>query len=680
MFLSLNTDVFSGSVQRNLFKANFSLMDTMQRLSTGMRINSAKDNAASFALSANLSNKISGLNMVDTNIKTGLGKLYTYEGYLGGMADSLQKIRNLAVQSANGVYSASERSALDKNARSLLGEIEFATKDANSEIGAKNINTSRLINDIQSSQKLNQAEALAQGYTLINNASEFVSAISSNLAGKYILMGDIDMSELGTLSNSAIMDVFRGEFNGNGNVIKNLSIDTGGAVVNNIGLFSRAIGAEITNIGVENVNIIATASQSVGGLVGYNQSNITNSYSTGAVSGSRNVGGLVGYNTAAVISDSYSGCSVIGNNNYIGGLVGYSSGGIILSSYATGNVKGLNNTGGLAGELNSASAKDSYSTGTVTGNNIIGGFAGMVNSWNGGTVVNCYATGDIFANNQAGGFAGRALNNALIETSYAIGDVTGNLNVGGFVGVNNGSLIQNSYTSGTALGVDTVGGFVGNAINNSIIKNSYTTASVSGTLNLGGFAGLISTATVEDTNFYKNNMTTDTVGSDAVIYADADLASWDTSVWDTSSSPPELNWDKEQNIFSVHVGTNNNESSKYNMKYLGMDFNEIGGINVDLSSVSEARKAIDIIDKAINYLTEKRSQAGGGITSLDSMIGIASGRSYSLQKSNSSIVDADMAVEMSNLTKQKILTQFSSTLLQQVKKINSDMVLGLLNL
>ena len=178
---------------------------------------------------------------------------------------------------------------------------------------------------------------------------------------------------------------FNAKFDGNGYTISNLMINRDGS--GRIGLFGlTSSDAEITNLGLLDVNI--TGRIDVGGLVGLNQSAITNSYATGLVSGTNfTVGGLVGNNLAGTITNSYAMVSVSGLRRSIGGLVGNNSGGMITNSYAAGTVSGPNSfKGGLAG-FNDGTITNSYATGKVTGSGTtVGGLAGQ----NDGTITDSY--------------------------------------------------------------------------------------------------------------------------------------------------------------------------------------------------------------------------------------------------------------------------------------------------
>ena len=119
----INTNVPSLNAQRNLNAAQSSLATSLERLSTGLRINSAKDDAAGLAIAERFTTQIRGLNQAIRNANDGISFAQTAEGALGTVGDALQRIRELAVQAANDTNSASDRTALDNEVQQLVAEV-----------------------------------------------------------------------------------------------------------------------------------------------------------------------------------------------------------------------------------------------------------------------------------------------------------------------------------------------------------------------------------------------------------------------------------------------------------------------------------------------------------------------------------------------------------------------------
>ncbi|MFN9488951.1 MAG: flagellin [Betaproteobacteria bacterium] len=120
----INTNIASLNAQRNLNGSQNSLNVALQRLSTGLRINSAKDDAAGLAISERFTSQIRGLNQAARNASDGISLAQTAEGALNEITNNLQRIRELAVQSANATNSASDRAALQAEVSDLVAEID----------------------------------------------------------------------------------------------------------------------------------------------------------------------------------------------------------------------------------------------------------------------------------------------------------------------------------------------------------------------------------------------------------------------------------------------------------------------------------------------------------------------------------------------------------------------------
>jgi len=120
----INTNVMSLNAQRNLNTSSSSMATTIQRLSSGLRINSAKDDAAGLAISERFTTQIRGLDVASRNANDGISLAQTAEGAMVEIGNNLQRIRELSVQSANATNSDSDRDALNSEVTQLLSEID----------------------------------------------------------------------------------------------------------------------------------------------------------------------------------------------------------------------------------------------------------------------------------------------------------------------------------------------------------------------------------------------------------------------------------------------------------------------------------------------------------------------------------------------------------------------------
>lgn len=244
------------------------------------------------------------------------------------------------------------------------------------------------------------------------------------LDGKYILMANLDLAGTNYVAIGSISTPFKGTFDGNGLVIKNLKQ----------AMFDRVDStARLQNIKLENVNIYDEAS-----LVRVNYGVVSNCSATGVVRG----GLYYGY---------YGTGGLIGENR---------QGGIVTNSYFSGTVYGESRVGGLVGR-NAGEIKCSYSTGSVIGKyDNIGGLVGE-NHYQ-GRIIECYSTSDVEGRYSVGGLVGYH-DGELVQWSYATGNVKGEYNVGGFVGYNS-HYIAVCYSIGKVTGLNPywTGGFAGN--------------------------------------------------------------------------------------------------------------------------------------------------------------------------------------------------------------------------
>jgi flagellin len=124
MSMSVNTNVTSLNAQRNLSTTQNALATSMQRLSSGLRVNSAKDDAAGLAISERMGAQVRGMNVAIRNANDGISLAQTAEGALGKVGDSLQRMRELAVQARNGTNGSSDKDSLDKEFQQLSSEIK----------------------------------------------------------------------------------------------------------------------------------------------------------------------------------------------------------------------------------------------------------------------------------------------------------------------------------------------------------------------------------------------------------------------------------------------------------------------------------------------------------------------------------------------------------------------------
>ena len=398
--LSLNTNLSRFIFQYNLNFSTTGLNTPLERMTTGFKINRAKDNAANYAISTKISSKLLSYQAAQDNISMGLDMLTTATDSLELVSSHLSRIRDLAEQAANGTYGDDSLNAIQQEVNSRTAEINRIM--ANTEYNGISL-LKPAGGFIEEINPLTESEAIAQGYTIIKTADD-LQALKDNLSGKYILMNDIDLSGYNWTAIGTKTNPFSGELNGNGHVIKNLQVDD--AAGNGIGLFGVIDGANVSNVGLENADI--NVQNAVGILAGAAEASIiTNCYSTGSVRGAGWVGGLIGQITnATTINNCFSTANVTGTSSQIGGLVGRLDSSSVSNSYAEGSVLGKIFVGGLIGNsVGISNISFSYALGDVKADDNVGGLLGYLGDHK-IYIDNCYSAGTVEANLSSGGMIG----------------------------------------------------------------------------------------------------------------------------------------------------------------------------------------------------------------------------------------------------------------------------------
>ena len=474
---SVNTNLSSLIVQTNLKSSTKRLNIAIERMSTGFKINHAKDNAANYSIKTKLSSKISSYEVAEENAMMGLDMLETSSEALNHIEENLARIRSLAVQAQNGTYGEKSLIALNSEAQALMNEISRLNETAQYN-GIKLFNTGKaeitnagkelelneqgflqevIVRDTSTMTKLStvdETQALAIGTYSISTKEELVQMtnmlekglIASNT--EFVLANDIDLSGIHWKSTK-----FDGVFDGNGHTIKNLTGEKG--------LFSSA--EMVKNVKLENVNISSTKNE-VGGIAG--SANITNCTITGKISSTgNNVGGVVGYNYYRYPKYCYSDVEVSGRSF----------------------------VGGIAGWLNYSSATGCVSRGEVSGTSNVGGISGLQ-----GNMISCASYAEIYGKTNIGGISGSS--NSYHFDVYFAGTVNGEENVGGINGNNYNNQVNysNLIMEGVVNGKTNVGVFIGNTQTSCNVTNSFYYKKNTGRLPLLGGSGLNTKLEVKD--------------------------------------------------------------------------------------------------------------------------------------------------------------------------------------
>ena len=207
MSMQINTNLNSLTAQRSAMKSQNDLSTAIARLSSGLRINSAKDDAAGLAISERFTSQIRGLNQASRNANDGISLAQTAEGALGSIGSNLQRMRELAVQSANATNSSSDRAALQQEVTQLAAEIDRVSTQTQFnglnlldgsfnaqqfQVGA-NAGQTITVNSIASarSSALGQYQGFSQSNVSIGTANNTAAALSVNVGGTNYTLGTV---------------------------------------------------------------------------------------------------------------------------------------------------------------------------------------------------------------------------------------------------------------------------------------------------------------------------------------------------------------------------------------------------------------------------------------------------------------------------------------------------------
>jgi flagellin len=200
----INTNISSMQAQSSVRTSGLNLSTAMERLSSGIRINSAKDDAAGLAISTRMTASIRGISAAIRNANDGISLTQTAEGSLGQISDNLQRIRELAVQSANTGNNSSDRAALNNEAKQLIAEIDRVASNTtyngialldgsfqaqNLQVGAGNGSNDRIAISIGSAKSSALGVGGGSSYTTTLTSAASVVATTALAAGELSING-----------------------------------------------------------------------------------------------------------------------------------------------------------------------------------------------------------------------------------------------------------------------------------------------------------------------------------------------------------------------------------------------------------------------------------------------------------------------------------------------------------
>ena len=677
----INTNIASLNAQHNLTKSGATLQTALERLSSGLRINSAKDDAAGLAISERMSSQINGLNQATRNANDGISLTQTAESAISGMTDNLQRLRELAVQAANSTNSASDRASIQSEVSQLVSEIgrvsgttEFngiklldgtfhnrtiqVGANANQTIGVtiENTSTSKLGSTLSSSLTAsNNGVAMSSGDLILNGTSIGASFASSDNASSA-------NGNLSAISKAAAINLHTS--------VTGVSAKADAVVALGVGQTAAAGSGTVTINGVTTSTLTMTGVAAVdrttivqaineksalSGVTAIDTGLSTTGIQLSAADG-RNITVLLTPGTSSVFTSATTG---IGNGSTYGNFTLSSSKEIVVTGGAS-----IANAGVIAGKYSTQTAYSSTTNSTTVANTafVSGSFR-----INGATVGASLAASDLASS------AGNA--NSSIAKAAAINAISS------FTGVtataNANQLNGSAMTAAAAAGTITINGVATATFSTTVDGTVSRAATITAINAISGQTGVI--ATDGGTSALGVNLVAADGRNIAVTFGTHTSATTGitTSTAINTYGTFTLSSAKSFSVTTGDAGTSLSTIGMLAAGTYGSGQNGQSLNSVDVSTVKGANDAINAVDIAISTLNSVRGDLGALQNRFTSTVSNLSSSSDNLNAARSRIRDADFAVETAKLSRGQILQQAGVAMLAQANALPNN-VLALL--
>ena len=687
--------------------ANMMLSASMERLSTGKRINSAKDDAAGLAIANRMTSQIKSMGVAIRNANDGISLAQTAEGALGEVTSMLQRMKELATQSANGTLGNSERASMQAETKQLLSQINDISKSTNFN-GVNLFDGS--VSDLKLQTGTNAGDTVSLSLQTLNTA-QLGSGNESGVAAT---------GAFGTVANLGTNNALKaGDLVINGVQVpaSNASSDSASSTATNKAASAISKAAAINSVSDQTGVKAVVGSTVMGGAA----------MTAAALTGTININGVATGSITTTTDAAESRAKVIAEINKISGQTGVvasdggsDKGGIVLTAAdgrnietsfggdltaaSTGVKEGAQSgsftlvstsgkpievtTGGLDGKIersglqagtfsagktsvNTASrtAATTAQTGLAAGQLVINGVSIRASGSSDDTVSNTVATGSSKA-------ASAIALAAAINDSSAQTGVTATTNA---VKLNAGATATGGGTSvvtlnGVEVSVTSTGSMSAEQIRANTVAKLNEVSGRTGVIASDNGKGVTLTAVdgrnvslAIDANAAENGLGTITQASDGVaITPGADAAS-------ASVSYATLSLQSDQAI-SIEAGSDGSVSSTkfgtlgFELGTFGSDSGGMALSEVDLSTQDGASAAMSAIDNALDQISASRGDLGAVQNRLQVTVNNLTTTSTNLTDARSRIEDADFSAETTALAKAQILSQASTAMLAQANQ------------
>jgi flagellin len=676
----INTNVSSLNSQRSLNTSQASLTTSLQRLSSGLRINSAKDDAAGLAISARMTSQINGLNQASRNANDGISLAQTAEGGLQSITESLQRMRELSVQASNATNTATDRAALQQEVDTLVQQI-------NTVAGQTAFNGVKLLDGTFNSQSFQVGANTGESITINSIASAKANSLGVGTTSTYTT------SESATVTNGAI--------------------STGGITVNGYGVgpsvtdgVSSSVSFTSSSAAAANVDIDPAVAAGGSTITAATATTNSNTVAGDLFINGVDIGVITGVTGASTASDQadvvVAAITAAGITNVtaanVGGVVQLTSSDgsdiAVTANAAATTATGLSSTGGAI-KINGVQlgAVAAGTTATLQGDALV-------------TAINAQtAKTGVVASNSTGILTLASKDGRDIEIELTGSAKLGSGLTAGTTKVGSDSAIAKAAAFNTVTGqtgvsaVATKTSVTGGVISASAAVDGTTTNYMKingvklGAIAAGGNVAAQGNNVVAAINAVSNQTGVTATFDTSTNQLSLAAADGRTITVETKGSAAATNTGFTANtVTNTYGGIKLSSSSSAGITLGGADLANTalsagyeaatatfgaGIASVDLTTASGAQNAIATIDSALANINSNRANLGAVQNRFGSVVSNLATTSENLSASRSRILDADFASETASLTRSQILQQAGTAMLAQANSLPQN-VLSLL--
>ncbi|MDP3438733.1 MAG: flagellin [Azonexus sp.] len=707
------------NAQNNLNKSQSSLQTSLQRLSTGLRINSAKDDSAGMAISDRMGAQVRGLNQASRNANDAISMSQTTEGALGTISDSLQRIRELAVQSANSTNTDADRASMQAEVAQLLEQIDSTAqttqfngkslldgslKNQQFQVGANAGQTISFSVDSARTSKLGSSQAAA--ITTAQNAGttalkEGAFALNGVLIGPSLASADTASTASAAASSIAKAAAVNAKSAESGvTATVNATEVAGTSMTAAVGDGSVAINGVTIALTVSSDAAASRASVISAINASSDQTGVT-AVDTGSDKGGVKLVAADGRNIVLSAFTQTTG-TVTSASTGLGAASTTNTGSITLNSNKainiTSNLNGAVTTGGIkdAGlTVGTYSAQTAYASTTSTAAGALTRFVAGDFTINGAQIGASSATADTASYSYTSAVTGTPNSRSMsgISKAAAINALSDQTGVTATVNATNvqGTSMTATATSGTL----NINGVLTGTITTTTDAAASRKATVDAINAISGQTGVIATDTNDDTKgvtlsaadgrnitaFQPVNAGTDlTAASTGLGFTMTETAgaSGTAAELDARTFTSTLTLSSTK-AFSIEAGSTGTGTAALNLKVGTYGAGRSGEAldKLDISTAEGANAALTAIDNALGSINSARANMGAVQNRFGATISTLAANAENLTAAMSRIKDADFASETANLTRAQILQQAGTAMLAQANTLPQN-VLSLL--